>query len=408
MNDKNSSPFQDFDWLEAQRNYMQAWASFCQGTDTNSNSTASKPGNIPWAQAMDFWWQSVKGACPDKSRDFFGKMVEQTRAFYQVSDQLTRFMSAVADINKATEDWQDKLAEHFTGLKSFFTRQSEAVQSFNGIMGAWHLMPMDTLHRTISSASFMPGDFLQNFKPDGMQGITDKFLSMPGVGYTRESQEQFQEGIRLWSEYQKTQQEHHNALCGVAVKALETMHERILAMAKIGKKIDSLREIYDLWVDCNEDAYAKLVFSEGYSKLYGRLVNSLMAVKQHGRNLVDETLTAMNMPTQRGLDTVKKRQQELRRELASIKATNEQGAGRMQRMESQLARLKGELEMLKSAAGRVSGIKAEGATLKTVTNKVSASGKQQPAKKIAGRKSVRKKTTRKIKAAGKKVANKTG
>ena len=77
-------------------------------------------------------------------------------------------------------------------------------------------------------------------------------------------------------------------------------------------------------------------------------------------------------------------------------------------MESQLARLKGELEMLKSAAGRVSGIKAEGATLKTVTNKVSASGKQQPAKKIAGRKSVRKKTTRNIKAAGKKVANKTG
>jgi class III poly(R)-hydroxyalkanoic acid synthase PhaE subunit len=435
MSDKKDNPFGGFDWLEAQRKYMDAWTSFGKATGNHPFSNASGPVEVPWAQALEFWWKSVESASPDESRDFFGKMVEQTKAFYLVSDQFTRFMRAAADINKATENWQDKLAEQFKELKALFTNnQSDATQAFNGMMGAWQLLPMDTLHRTFSSSSFMPGDFLQDFKPEGIQNVTDKFLSVPGVGYTRESQEQFQDGIRLWSEYQKTLQEYNNASCSVVVEALENMHRKILVMAEEGQEINSLREIYDLWVDCNEDAYAEFVFSKEYSELYGRLVNSLMAFKQHGRNIVDETLAAMNMPTRKGVDTIKKRQQELRREFLKIKSIKERDAQRMQRMESKIAALKGELEMLKSGSrtavseqnstsrGRVS--KNKRATKKKVvkkkiikkkiakkkTTKKKVAGKKTTKKKVAGRKTTKKKVagkkTTKKKVAGKKTSSK--
>jgi class III poly(R)-hydroxyalkanoic acid synthase PhaE subunit len=402
MNDKKSNPFKDFDWLEAQRQYLNAWESFGLGTKNKESSSSSSPIDVPWVQALDFWWKSVESASPNESRDFFGKVVEQTRAFYLVSTQLTQFMQAVSDINKATEDWQDKLAEQFQYLKAFFTKQQDPTEAFNGIMGAWHLMPMDTLQRTFSSASFMPGDFLQEFKPEGVQGVTDKFLSVPGVGYTRESQEQIQDGIKLWSEFQKTLQEYNNALCGVTVNALDAMHKKILSMAEEGKEVNSLREIYDLWVDCNEEAYADYVFSKEYSELYGRLVNALMACKQHGRNIVDEALAVMNMPTRKGLDTINKRQQELRRELITTKAKMEQGTKRIQKMDSQLAAIKKELEIIKSGSGKPADKEMSSSVSNNITRKKRAAKKKGVRKKTTASKVARSKTT------SKKVARKKG
>ena len=160
----------------------------------------------------------------------------------------------------------------------------------------------------------MPGDFLEDLKPENFERVTDRFLSVPGVGYTRESQESLQTGIKLWNQYVKASNEFNNAMCNVGINALDAMRVKIIQMAEQGKEINSLREVYDLWVDCNEEAYARFVFSDEYSELNGKLTNALMAVKQHGRNVVDEVLGGMNMPTRRGINTMQKRQQEMRRE----------------------------------------------------------------------------------------------
>jgi hypothetical protein len=75
-----------------------------------------------------------------------------------------------------------------------------------------------------------------------------------------------------------------------------------------------MREIYDIWVDCNEDAYSDYVFTEEFSDLYGKLTNALMAVKLNGQNMVDEFLKTMNIPTRHSMNTTNRRQQQLRRE----------------------------------------------------------------------------------------------
>ena len=57
----------------------------------------------------------------------------------------------------------------------------------------------------------------------------------------------------------------------VSVKAMDLLKDRILKLGKDGSKLKSLKEVYNLWVDCNEDAYAEYVFSKDYSELNGRL-----------------------------------------------------------------------------------------------------------------------------------------
>jgi len=160
----------------------------------------------------------------------------------------------------------------------------------------------------------MPGDFLQDFKTNNFREVTDKFLSVPGIGYTKESQEQVQEGIRLWNDYQRTANEYIHAISKVGLDALEAMRFRILEMAEKGEVINSLREIYDLWVDSNEKAYAAYVYTDEYSEIYGRMTNALMAVKKHSSNTVDEMLASLNMPTRKTVNAMLERQQELRRE----------------------------------------------------------------------------------------------
>ena len=315
MSKKKSNPYWNTDWPQAQRQYMDAWTVFAQLMAHDIPVAGSNKKKNPMDGAMESWWKLVSPALPEGSYEFINKMMEQGKLFNILGEQFTRLLGNITEVNKATSNWQSVLNQQFEELKNMYSaNQSEVNGAIHGMLGAWQLLPMDTLHRTFSSVSLLPGDFLEDIKPDVLEKVTDKFLSIPGVGYTRESQEQIQEGIRLWNLYQKTGNEYNNAMNKVGIDALEAMRLKIIAMAEQGKEINSLREIYDLWVDCNEEAYAAYVYTDEFSELYGRLTNALMAVKHHGRNYVDEALSAFNMPTRRSMNTIQKRQQEIRRE----------------------------------------------------------------------------------------------
>ncbi|MEE9551419.1 MAG: class III poly(R)-hydroxyalkanoic acid synthase subunit PhaE, partial [Gammaproteobacteria bacterium] len=312
MSDKSSIPFWNIDWLESQRQYLDTWKSFSETLP----DVQSKAGQAmqPWAEVMETWWRNMSPDKAEGDQQVFMNMLDQGKVFNTLSEQFTKLLDGINEFSLAGENWQVLLNSQFEEIKSQFTRvQSKTGTPTNGIWSAWQLLPMDTLQRTFSSSSIMPGDFLEDLKPEELQRVTDKFLSIPGVGYTRESQEQFQKGIRLWGEYQKTTHEYNSAMNKAGIHALESMRIRILEMAGQGKQIKNLREIYDLWVDCNEEAYADFAYTDEFSDLYGRLTNALMALKKHGRNMVDETLGALNMPTRKGMNTVQRGQQELRR-----------------------------------------------------------------------------------------------
>ena len=171
------------------------------------------------------------------------------------------------------------------------------------------------------------------------------------------------------------------ALSAVGNDALDLMQKRIIEMAARDEEIHSLRQIYDIWVDCNEEAYAKLAYSDEFSELYGKVTNALMGLKRYGRNVIDEMLGALNMPTRKGINTMQKRQQELRRD---FKAANR----KIESLEEDLQALKRELGGGTASSGSRQGGKKKTAAKKTGKKKT---GK----KKTARKKAAKKKTSRK-------------
>lgn len=391
MSDKNNPfPFWNTDWLEAQRKYMEALTALGTGKSTTEQGQAAS-GNgedlNPWNKALEYWWQAVSQTAPgEETREFYNKLIDQTQGFYFLTEQLSRFMQGLAEVGENAENWQEQLDKCFDDMKSYLSgSQGEVAKTLSGMFGAWQL-PMDTLHRTMSSGSMLPGDFLQAFKPD-VQGVTDKFLSVPGVGYTRESQEQAQEWMRLLTRYQRTAHEYQLELSKVGIKALDHMKQRIMEMAEKDEEINSLREIYDLWVDCNEQAYADYVMTPEYSELYGRLVNDLMALKRQGQGFMDETVSAMGMPTRRGMNTLQKRQHEMRREL--IAARN-----RIEALENELEKVN-ELEREVKAMKASQSSSSQSRPVATSTSASAASGSAATTKKTTKKKTTKKKTASK-------------
>ena len=311
MSSKNNDSMYG-DWLDLQRQYLDACTTF--GKILKNTMDMKQESKNPVTESVEQWWKLVAPALPERGNNLVTKIAEQSKLYFLMGEQFINLLNNIREYKKVSDNWQSVLNTQFEEIKKIFASSINTSDTMHNLCGAWQLLPLDTLQRTFSSASVMPGDFLEDLKPENIERVTDRFLSVPGVGYTRESQEQFQQGIKLWNHYIKASNEFNNAMGNVGINALDSMRMKIIEMSKHGKEINSLREIYDLWVDCNEEAYAKFVYSDQYSQLNGKLTNALMAVKQHGRNIVDETLGAMNMPTRRGINTVQKRQQEMRRE----------------------------------------------------------------------------------------------
>ena len=302
MNDKMQFPFWNTDWMnndrmnsqpdwfQNQTQYMDAWSSF-QKFMPNSSS-----GIPQMAEAMNSWWKSASPSLSGQNQDFYSKMMQQGQGFNFMGEQFSKILEGMSEVSKESDDWQTALNDQFESMKSMFEGGNA------GIQGAF------------TSSPFMMGGLNdEQFKIAEMTSNIDKLLSVPGFGPDREALAQMQEGIRLLNDYQQVSGEFKEELSRVGVVALEDMRHRILEMAEQGTEIKSLSEIYDLWVDCNEKAYAELVYTDEYSELYGRMTNALLAVKQHQGKVMDKLLAKMNMPTRQGMNTVLKRVQEMKR-----------------------------------------------------------------------------------------------
>ena len=85
-----------------------------------------------------------------------------------------------------------------------------------------------------------------------------------------------------WLTYQRTQNEYLELLRRAALGALDLMEQRLGERAIAGETIGNLRDLYNLWVDCNEETYGRMLRGPEYSEISGRLLNALFACYRKG------------------------------------------------------------------------------------------------------------------------------
>ncbi len=318
-------------WREAQQRLWQTWMAMAQPTTWQGQAGFGLPSN--WQDVQAHWLRMLQQAFPNVAPAAMpaampgvgGWFAEQWAAPLRLIGALASSQQGAGTGAQPAADWMAAFTNAFsslTGGASPAALPQEALM--RGISAVWGL-PMDMWRRLTASLSLLPGDAALASKAEGMShpgamghAELERFLSIPAFGYTREWQEQGQQAARDWLAYQRALGAYLGILTRIAICTGEVVTQRFGARAAEGKPVEGLREVYDLFVDCAEDAYAQVVTAADYGKVSAELMNAAMALKRHAQAATEEMANALNLPTRRELDTQHRQGQKLRRQLSAL------------------------------------------------------------------------------------------
>lgn len=269
-------------------------------------------------------------------------------------------------------------------------------QAFAGNGGAAFVHPLAQQWQPPSMDAF--GSLANLFRaPAAAPGDTAElktWLRMPAFGLLREHQEHQQKTALAWVEYQEQLARYNTQMLEAARRGFEIFEGKLSEREQPGRQIESLRALYDLWVDAAEEGYAEIALSPEFQEIYGELTNAQMRMRSQIQQEVERLSVDLGMPTRSELDTIGKRLQEVRRELRALRGGDA--------LIDEIAELRAEIETLRTAAQA-----AAPRPVKDVAEKVAVSLPRVPARAPAakpGKAPARHKTAKPAAAKGKRPA----
>jgi polyhydroxyalkanoate synthase subunit PhaE len=183
----------------------------------------------------------------------------------------------------------------------------------------------------------------------GMAGMATP-APMATFGLTREMQLDQQAIAAAMHEYAQINARYQALLQQVNAQGIERLQELLKERSEPGKQVESLKGLYDMWVDAMEDAYSKMALSDEYREVFGALVNAQMQVRKLQQQQTEQICRELGMPTRSELDSLGKRVQQLRRDVQgqrqqAVPADNAE----VDTLRAEIATLKRELAASKSA-----------------------------------------------------------
>jgi class III poly(R)-hydroxyalkanoic acid synthase PhaE subunit len=144
-------------------------------------------------------------------------------------------------------------------------------------------------------------------QPGGpFEAWTANSFDVPLLGPQRE----WQQSVQHWQRAIGDQQRAHTVLLGHYRAVLVDALQRFTAFLRddTGAPLESLREIYDAWIDIAEFAYREAVMRDDFSRDFAAWVNAGSRVRLAFSCLVERFARELNLPTGSEIDTLRKQQ----------------------------------------------------------------------------------------------------
>ncbi|HOV56313.1 MAG TPA: poly(R)-hydroxyalkanoic acid synthase subunit PhaE [Rhodanobacteraceae bacterium] len=180
-------------------------------------------------------------------------------------------------------------------------------------------------------------------------------LGLPTFGLTREHQERWQALTRAMGDYQ-TQSNRYQALILKASRdGFERFQGKLAEREEPGRQLESVRQVYDLWIDAAEEAYAEVALSAEFQQAYGAMVNAQMKLRSLVQGEVERMAGQLGLPTRSEVRSLEKAVHELRRAARHGPAAGAEGAAApgeksAAQFKAEIAALRAELAGLQGAA----------------------------------------------------------
>ncbi|RPE81442.1 class III poly(R)-hydroxyalkanoic acid synthase PhaE subunit [Vulcaniibacterium tengchongense] len=286
--------FEDFDALA--RRYWSAWGEALRaaGAPAASPPAPALPG---WNEALDWWSRLAKGGRgePDNVLDRFNA---QAGAWLDQMQQLAaQFAGRDAGAAEIAAAWRKMLGGDVA---------RPLQDAFAAMHGAGAQDPARGTEPWLA--------LLQRWQEEGRG-----WLGLPAFGLGREHQERWQRLAQAQLDAQAQAQAYHALLAEAGQDAFKRFEGRLEQRQREGRPLASARELFDLWVDAAEEAYAEIALSPRFRDAYAALVNSQMKLRKAAQAELEQACSALGLPTRTELDSAHRKIAQLERELRRLR-----------------------------------------------------------------------------------------
>ncbi|BFI96390.1 MAG: hypothetical protein RSP_19000 [Rhodanobacter sp.] len=281
---------------------------------------------------------------------------------------------AAAGASQPGADWQTVLRAWAGSGNQPFTQafsgiDNAAAQGFVQQWQAW-------LH------SVQPRGFAPSAAVDGV---------VPGFGLNREQLMQQQELAAAIQAALEANARYQALIQSANAQGLERLQAGLAQRDASSPPIESLKALYDLWVDAAEDAYAEIALSDEFRAAYGEMVNSQMRVRQLQQKQTSQLCRELGMPTREEVASLGERLQQLRRDFRAQQGGSD-AAEEIVALRREVAALRRELAQksgvpahrpvaagkpAKGDGNRAAPARAKAAVAKSAPKRASAAAKQK-------------------------------
>jgi hypothetical protein len=137
------------------------------------------------------------------------------------------------------------------------------------------------------------------------------------LGLTRERQEAWQKFTRLLAHYQELQAKLARQWINIGAEATKQFAARVTVAGggAPGRSFDSIKGLYDLWIDCAEEVYGGVAHSPEYCQLIADLANSSNAVRAEQQRELESWARQFDLPTRAEVNSLHQQVKQLRAQL---------------------------------------------------------------------------------------------
>jgi len=274
------------------RRYWNAWGDALRGTQPSGG--AAMPG---WNDAMDWWSQFARGGLPQGDEAVSRFNAQAQGWFGQMQQLAAQFAGRTANAGDIASAWRQALGGDAA---------NPFAQVFANMPGSAQTDPSKFFE------SFAP--WLQSMQRDGQPWDTRSWLALPAFGFAREHQERWQQLAQAQVDLQQQSQAYQTLLGEAGQDAFARFERKLEARSAPGKQLESVRALFDLWIDAAEEAYADIALSPRFRDAYAALVNAQMTLRGRMQKEVEQMGSQFGMPTRTEVDSAHRKIVELERE----------------------------------------------------------------------------------------------
>lgn len=314
------------DWLKGlndiQTQTWDTWSTMARQAMAGGAGAASEAPPSPmayWQEGMEGWLKSMGAAAGTPEGNVFKNVYQTGDDFMKMGEGLFQSLQGL-DLDALSGDgWQKVLEEKIEQAKAFLS--SSPAMLGGGALPVWR-QTQEIWNQWAQSSPLFKADLLESM--GGMENLgvpasMMQLLKAPGLGLSREKQEKIQEGIRLGVAYQEAFDDYRKLMEKAPIRALDLLKAKLLEMGRDGEKVESLKELYDLWVVCGEEAHAEVVTGDDYPHVSGRMIDALNRVKANNQEFMEDWLKLLNIPGRVEMDTALKRIMDQKRQIRTLK-----------------------------------------------------------------------------------------